>query len=211
MKQFHNYHPDTFEYLGSKPMKYSPLDKAPAPPAHSTVQTLPILAANEAAVFDVSNNKWNVIPDFRGIKYYKKSDGTEVMFKLGTAPDSSVQTTLPVAIKLEKTKELKRNEIRNAFFTDTLAPVVVNTVSYHPGIESAYRLDAALRLNEKAGLTDVSFTDINNVAHVLTIAQANAVIIAVGQDYQIKFMKKQQKMVDIKNATDEAAVNLITY
>ena len=211
MEQFHNYHPETFEYLSSKPMKYSPMDKDPAPPANSTVKPLPILAANEAAVFDKPNDKWTVVPDYRGTTYYKKIDGVEVTFNLGETPDSTVQKTLPTAIKLEHIKVAKRNEIRAAFFTDTTTPVVVDTVSYHSGIESAYRLDAALRLNEKAGLTEVSFTGIDNEAHVLTVAQANAVILAVGQDYQIKFMKKQLKMVAIKNAADEKAINLITY
>lgn len=211
MEQFHNYHPETFEYISSKPMKYSPLDNEPAPPAFSTVKPLPTLAANEAAVFDKQNEQWNVVPDYRGITYYKIVDGAEVFFNLGEAPDSSVQPTLPAAIQLEQIKEAKRNEIRTAFYVDTLAPVIVNGISYNPGIESAYRLDAALRLNEKAGLTKVSFTDVDNIAHVHTIAQANTVILAVGQDYQVKFMKKQQKMVDIENAADEAAVNLISY
>ncbi len=108
-------------------------------------------------------------------------------------------------------KEQREIEVRKAFNADANKPVVVNNITYHGGIDSAYRLDGALRLIEKAGLTEVSFTDIENVAHALTVAQANTVILSVGQDYQVKFMNKQQKMVDIKNAADEAAVNSITY
>jgi len=114
MKQYHNYHPETFEYSNSRPMKYSPLDNQPAPPANSTTLPLPILAANEAAVFDILNNKWKVVPDFRGITYYKKVDGSEVTFKLGQSPDNTVQTTLTAAVKLQNAKKAKEAELYQA-------------------------------------------------------------------------------------------------
>lgn len=211
MEQYYNYHPVTFESLGSNDMEYSPLDGELAPPADSTVHPSPALAENEAAVFDKPNDKWNVVPDYREEIYYLITDGSEVIFNLGESPDSTMQTTIPTAILLERTKETKRKEIRVEFYNDCLNSVVVDTISYHGGIDSAYRLDGALRLTEKASLTEVSFTDVNNVAHVLTIAQANVIILAVGQDYQTKFMNKQQKMVDIESAADEVAVNLIQY
>lgn len=211
MEQFHNYHPVSFEFLGSKPMLYSPEDQEPAPPAFSTVKPLPLLNVNEQAVFDTAIDDWKIVPDYRGITYYKKTDGAEVTYKLGEQPDATVQTTIPAAVLFKRAQEVKRNEIREAFNTDSFKPVTVGTLTFNGGFDSAQKLDGALRLSERAGLTSVNFTDIKNDTYTFALPDALNIVLAVGSDYQTKFMNKQQKMVAIDNATDQAALDLIVY
>ena len=102
---------------------------------------------------------------------------------------------------LVQAKEAKRNEIRNVFNIESEAPVIVGTVSYHGGFDSASKLDGAKRMVETAGGTEVTFFDVDNLPHVLTLAEATTVILTIGADYQTKFATKQAKMVQVENAT----------
>lgn len=102
---------------------------------------------------------------------------------------------------LANAKEAKRNKIRQAFNTESEAPVLVGTVSYHGGFDSATKLDGAKRMVEIAGGTEVTFFDVDNLPHVLTLAEATTVILTIGADYQTKFATKQAKMVQVENAT----------
>lgn len=206
----------TFEHLTTVEPVFAqpdPLDagKYLYNPNRATLKAVPTVTTNEVAVFNIALNDWEIKPDYREAIYYLKTDGSPVTFAIGDIPDATMQTTVPVAIQLERDKEIKRNEIRGAFGVDCIKPILVDGINYHGGLDSAYRLDGAYRLKEKESLTEVTFTDINNVKHVLTMAAANTVIITVGKDYETKFMKKQQLMLDIDNAVDKAALELIVY
>lgn len=208
--KIHHYDSKTGEYLKTSTARVDPLDKTKnLIPANATSLVLPTLKSNEAAVF--INNAWQAVPDHRGTTFYKKSDGSKVTLPLGMAPDATISATLPASIVLKNAKLTKQDEVRNAFLLDISAPVAVASVSYHAGIDSGIKLDGAVRLAVKAGQTSVVFTDINNQPNTLTIAQADAVVIAVGTDYQSKFLRKQQAMVSIANASDLTSVNAITY
>lgn len=112
---------------------------------------------------------------------------------------------------LNKAKESKRSEIRSAFDSESASPVVVNNVSYHGGFDSAIKLDAAKRLAETAGMTQVEFFDIDNVGHVLSLEDAQQVVVEVSGKYQQDLAKKQALMVQIKNATAEADLEVIVW
>lgn len=102
---------------------------------------------------------------------------------------------------LAQAKETKRNQIRNAFNAQAELPVVVGTVSYHGGFDSASKLDAAKRMVEASGGLKVTFFDTTNLPHVLTLLEAATVILTIGADYQTKFATKQAKMAQVENAT----------
>lgn len=102
---------------------------------------------------------------------------------------------------LKEAKEAKRNTIRNEFITEAELPVEVNLIKYHGGFESASKLDAAKRMVEASGGTEVIFFDINNIGHTLSLIDAQIVILTIGNDYQNKFSIKQAKMVQVENAT----------
>lgn len=113
-------------------------------------------------------------------------------------------------LTLAEVKAIKSNEIREAYSLDSVKPVLHNTINWHGGFESAQKLDSAKRLSESAGLTTVTFYDVTNRAHVLTMEQAQSVIAAVAVDYQTKLAEKQSLMVAIDEATTISDVNLIT-
>lgn len=98
-------------------------------------------------------------------------------------------------------KDIKRNEIRTAFEAVEDDPVTVNAIEWNGGYDSALKLDGAKRMAELSGLSNVVFYDVNNVAHTLTIAEANPIITAVGSAYQTHFAHKQDLMIAIDNAT----------
>jgi len=110
---------------------------------------------------------------------------------------------------LDKAKEDKRNQIRAEFEVVSNLPVNVNGVDYVGGFESAIKLDAAKRMVEQAGATEVVFFDISNDPHVLSPADATTVVLSVGADYQIKFGIKQARMVAVENATTIQEVEVV--
>ena len=62
---------------------------------------------------------------------------------------------------------------------------------------------------ELAGKTEVTFYDTKNVGHVLSIADANAVIIQLGQQIQTLFAKKQGMMVSAGKANISALDKIV--
>lgn len=102
---------------------------------------------------------------------------------------------------LNNAKDPKRNEIRTAFEAVENSPVEVNTVFWNGGYESAQKLDGAKRMAEMLSQTSVTFYDVDNIGHTLTILEAEVIITTIGMDYQTKFTNKQTKMVAIDNAT----------
>ena len=117
---------------------------------------------------------------------------------------------MSIDYELEKAKNKKRQEVKWWLQEQEESSITVDGVDWHSGYESGMRLDAARRLAMEAGLTEVNFSDINNVYHTLTIPQATAVVLAVGADFQTKFAQKQAWMVAIANATTIAELPTIT-
>lgn len=115
-----------------------------------------------------------------------------------------------IAFNLALAQAVKRTGISDAFDA-AFAPVPSEGFLWHPGIESAQRLDGAMRLNEKAGQTTVKFFDVDNIGHILTFSEADTVILAVGVDYQTKFGIKKGFMVDIDSATTQAELDAIVW
>lgn len=160
--------------------------------------------APESVVF---NEPTIVIPD-RVIEFppaeYIVNDVTFGLTHVGL----SVEDT---AILLEQSKERKRLDISKAFDVEVVVPVTVAGVTYFGGDVSATKLDSAKRLSELVGLTSVTFFDVNNIGHSLTIAKATDVIVALAIKYQTDFAKKQGLYADITSATTLSELNLITW
>lgn len=123
--------------------------------------------------------------------------------------DAEAATLLkPTVAQLKAAQSLM---MRNAYEAACLLPVSAGGHDWNGGFDSALKLDAAKRLTESAGRTTVVFFDIDNVGHVLTIAEALAVVQAVGADFQTKLARKQARLVSIEQAADEAAVQAIVW
>lgn len=100
----------------------------------------------------------------------------------------------------------KRGEIRAAFNTAAILPVTdEGGTAWSGGYDSALKLDAAKRMAEMAGLAQVSLFDAANVEHVLSLSDAEVVILTVGADYQAKFSHKQALMTAVDTLPNTAA------
>ena len=95
-------------------------------------------------------------------------------------------------------KNIKHGEIRVEFNYAAVLPVTdTSGTDWSGGFDSALKMDAAKRMAQMAGLTSVELFDAANVAHNLTLAEAEAVILTVGADYQTKFAQKQALMTAV--------------
>lgn len=153
---------------------------------------------------------------FIGLPFSYSKDGVVFSDAITKAQRLAIQdifdTYDPVAGSLLENKEQKKNEIRAAFNNAATQPVAIAGTAYNGGIDSVLRLDGAKRLAELSGLTTVTFYDIDNAAQVLPIIDdANSVVIAILTAYRLLHDKKQSLMRDIDAATDEKAVNLVTW
>ena len=118
---------------------------------------------------------------------------------------------MPVDYELEEARKAKRSELHWWLIAVDEQVVTVGGVNYHAGYDSAMRLDAAKRLSELAGLTTCTFTDVDNVAHELSLVDAEGVILSVGAHYQAAFQQKQAWAIQIANATTIAELPVIVW
>lgn len=93
MTTIYNYHPASGEYTASTQAQMSPLEPGvPLIPAHATTQAPPQAGTRQAALFDASAQKWQLVPDWRGVQLYSTADGSEVAAELGQTPADCAAT-----------------------------------------------------------------------------------------------------------------------
>ena len=96
MTTIYHYHPASGEYIESTQAQMSPLERdVPLIPAHATTQAPPQAGAHQAAVFDAAANKWQLVPDWRGVQLYSTADGSEVAAELWQTPADCAATDKP--------------------------------------------------------------------------------------------------------------------
>ena len=96
MTTIYHYHPASGEYTASTQAQMSPLERdVPLIPAHATTQAPPQAGAHQAAVFDAAANKWQLVPDWRGVQLYSTADGSEVAAELWQTPADCAATDKP--------------------------------------------------------------------------------------------------------------------
>lgn len=115
------------------------------------------------------------------------------------------------AYGLSERKLEKKSEIKTAFESHENDPVDALSVQWNGGYDSAMKLDAAKRMSELTALTVVTFFDLDNQAHSLSIADATIVILTIGNTYQMLFQKKQSLYQQIDNANDATTLDAITW
>lgn len=109
-------------------------------------------------------------------------------------------------------KTEKKKQIRDIFTKVSMAPVTdSNGVVWNGGFDSAVKLDAAKRLAETAGLTNVVFFDVSNEAHTLLIDEASTVVLTVANAYQTVLAQKQSLLLQITNATTIEDVDSLNW
>lgn len=102
MMDIYHYHPVTGEFLkphdsfkNPSKARIEPIKKKPLIPANATNIAVPPVNDNEAAIFNKENQAWDVVPDFRGKKYFRISDQEEIELALGETPGADVTDIAP--------------------------------------------------------------------------------------------------------------------
>ena len=108
---------------------------------------------------------------------------------------------------LKKAKDAKKQELKLSFELEANKPVN----GYVGGFDSAVKLDAAKRMLETAGATEVTFFDVDNKPNVLSISDATDVILAIGSKYQTDFAKYQGLKVQVDSKVKVSTVNSIVW
>lgn len=111
---------------------------------------------------------------------------------------------------LANAKLSKRAQIRSGYdYFNSLPVVDSNGVEWVGGFDSAIKLDAAKRLAETFGATEVTLYSYPNQPYVLSLADALAVIGLVANSYQTALATKNSLYNDVDNATDLAGVEAV--
>ena len=207
--EVYSFNPETFEFTGVTTAEESPLEKGVfLIPANAT-DVEPTVSAEQNEVLVFENGAWVTKPDYRGYEYWDADANHFKIEDIGVEPPVGHLTERPVV--LEEEKEKKRDEVRMAFFYEHDTPVSDGVIQWHGGFDSALKLDGALRMAQNAGLTEVTFFDVSNTAHTLTVEEANQVIGLVSNKYQTDLAKKHALLNQINNATTLEEVQSIVW
>ncbi len=93
----HLYNVDTREFVGSAFADQDPMNpKEYLVPACATTIEPPIVGDREKAIFDISEEMWRIVPDFRRVRFYKKINGSLAeAILLGYKPNLETLTEVP--------------------------------------------------------------------------------------------------------------------
>lgn len=115
--EIHNYNSETGEYLSTRTARQNPRPTSPHDefllPANATFKTPNITGGNEANVFNVELDEWEIKPDYRGLTYYLIEDNSEVTFDLGEEPDFNIHSETKIPPTAE---EIAAEELLNKKF-----------------------------------------------------------------------------------------------
>lgn len=108
-------------------------------------------------------------------------------------------------------QEAKRTIIRERYAQAATANIEVAGLTWDGGFDSAIKLDAAKRLAEAAGASDVTFFDAANDPHVLDFVTAQTIVISVASAFQSALATKQALMRAVADAQSESDLNLVEW
>lgn len=172
------------------------------------VEPLPV-SLNECNVL-VAKDTWEVQPDFVGYIGFDSAGIQHEITEINVVPDPS--WTIDPPFMLADAQAIKKTDIKSLYYMSINEPVTdANSVVWNGGFDSAIKLDAAMRLSEAAGLTSVTFFDLANNEHSLTLAEALVVVITVSSDFQLKLAHKQTLFQLIDNALNQTELDAIVW
>ena len=123
--------------------------------------------------------------------------------------DGTADLAKEEAETLSKAKVSKLIEIQDDFALAEEQPVIVNTVSYYGGADSATAIDSYIRLNRLVGNTSHNIWDINGVEHILTDAEVDVLLVNIGSEASTNKFTKKNRKVALAVATTIAEVEVI--
>ena len=114
-------------------------------------------------------------------------------------------------LSLDQVKQIKKQELDDAFNVSSKLPVTVGTKTYNGGKESAQAIRDYIDLVTESGGTEYTIWDTSNVISTYTLAQANAIKLTVATAVaQGEFNLRTKKNV-VNDATTITAVNAVVF
>ena len=115
----------------------------------------------------------------------------------------------PAPLTPEQVLLQRQNQVRMDAEQSYREPVALaDGTTWNGGFDSAVAIKGAADMADFSGSTTVVIYDSSNVEHVVSIADAKAVAVQIGADYQAKFAAKQAAMRALA-AVDLAAPDAI--
>lgn len=100
MQTYHQYHPSTFEFIGSDEAMESPLEPGQyLIPANATTVAPGEVPQGSAALWNEQSQTWKLVPDYRGDTYWDTATGEKHVI------DELEQTPLPEWTNIERNDE----------------------------------------------------------------------------------------------------------
>ena len=96
---------------------------------------------------------------------------------------------------LQRAKGAKIAEIKAT--TDITIPVAVGTSLYNGGMDSAGAIKAGIDFAAIKNETEVGIWDIDDVVTVMPLADAMAVVVAIGEEYRIIMYERQSRIAAV--------------
>lgn len=111
---------------------------------------------------------------------------------------------------LTNAKTAKKKELEIAFNVASKLPVIVGTKTYNGGIESAQAIRDYIQLVSESGGTAYTIWDSSNVIATYTLAEANAIKLAIAAKVFEGELNLRIKKNAVNGATTTVDVNKIT-
>ena len=113
------------------------------------------------------------------------------------------------ANKFKKAKKVAKNLIKSRFEAESIKPVDFGGFSFDGGVVSAIELHFLLVLSEMQAEGKVSLPLTNGAVRNRTIAEAKAIVIAVGNDYKDKMNIKRVALRDVNQTTTQGELDAL--
>lgn len=155
-----------------------------------------------------------VEPEFNSdLERVEPSDAIEIIdgkrySSFNIVPLTPAEQAERLAEKINALKEEKRMQIRSDFEEAISPPIEALGITWNSGFDSSLSIDGAARIAQAAGLSTVGIHSLDNRRHVLSIAEATQVAIAIGGSYQQQLGIKQARMVTL-DEIDLSVVNAL--
>lgn len=194
----YKYDRNTFEYIGTQVVFEDPMEPARFDlPAYTTFVEPPELLKDHARVFDIINQIWNQVEDYRGTLGWLNNQWFTIM-ELGPLPDSFSLT--PPTPTFETFRQHKIQEILTARGEAINAGITVNGIYYKTDNYSR----TVLAQQKMYAQIDPSYSidwQANDIPEFVTMNREliDEVLSAMEQHVQPIFTKSKNLIADILN------------
>jgi len=114
-------------------------------------------------------------------------------------------------LSLDQVKQIKKQELDNAFNISSKLPITVGTKSYNGGKESAQAIRDYIDYTTEKGIVQYYIWGTDNLPMPYTLAEANAIKLAISDAVVSAEFNLRTKKNVVNDATTITAVNAVVF